>query len=187
MDLTDQQWTAVEALLPKPEVREDGRGRPWRDPRDVLNGILWIHRTGAPWADMPARYPPYATCFRRFQTWVKEGVLQKVLQALCDDLVARGRLDLSEAFIDGTHAGAKKGAAWWAKLGAGLPPNSWRSQTALVFQYLPPSLRVNVTKSVLSKTPSGTASRPKRRKGSSATARTTAPSSKRSSRAKTSS
>jgi transposase len=109
MDLTDQQWAAVESLLPKPEVREDGRGRPWRDPRDVLNGILWIHRTGAPWADMPSRYPPYATCFRRFQAWVKDGVLQKVLQALCDDLVARGRLDLSEAFIDGTHAGAKKG------------------------------------------------------------------------------
>ena len=39
MDLTDEQWAAVEALLPKPTVREDGRGRPWRDPRDVLNGI----------------------------------------------------------------------------------------------------------------------------------------------------
>lgn len=108
-DLTDQQWAVVESLLPKPEVREDGRGRPWCDPRDVLNGILWIHRTGAPWADMPSRYPPYATCFRRFQMWVKDGVLQKVLQALCDDLVERGRLDLSEAFIDGSHAALKKG------------------------------------------------------------------------------
>ena len=101
MDLTDEQWGAVEALLPKPVVREDGRGRPWRDPRDVLNGVLWILRTGAPWADMPDRYPPYATCFRRFQSWVEEGVLQHVLQALADDLVARGKLDLSETFIDG--------------------------------------------------------------------------------------
>ena len=146
MDLTDEQWAAVEPLLPKPEVREDGRGRPWRDPRDVLNGILWILRTGAPWADMPDRYPPYATCFRRYQSWVKDGVLRRALQALADDLVARGKLDLSEAFIDGTHAGAKRGASWWAKLGVGLPPRSWRSQTVLVFRYLPRSLQVNATK-----------------------------------------
>jgi transposase len=187
MDLTDQQWAAVESLLPKPEVREDGRGRPWRDPRDVLNGMLWVLRTGAPWADMPARYPPYATCFRRFQNWRKEGVLQRVLQGLADDLVARGRLDLSEAFIDGSHAGAKKGADWWAKLGADLPPNSWRSQTVVVFRYLPPSLQVNVMKYVSSMPPSQSASRKRKFKNSSATAHTTAPSSKKSSQRKASS
>jgi transposase len=48
MDLTEPQWQILEPLLPKPRVREDGRGRPWRDPRDVLNGILWVRRTGAP-------------------------------------------------------------------------------------------------------------------------------------------
>ena len=37
----------IKALLPKPRIRKDQRGRPWRDPRDVLNGILWILRTGA--------------------------------------------------------------------------------------------------------------------------------------------
>jgi transposase len=187
VDLTDEQWAPVELLLPKPEVREDGRGRPWRDPRDVLNGILWVLRTGAPWADMPNRYPPYATCFRRFQSWRKDGVLQNALQALADDLVARGRLDLSETFIDGTHAGAKRGARWWAKLGAGLPPNSWRSQTVRVFQYLPPSLQVNVTKYASSVPPSTLASPKKSRRGSSATERTTASRSRRSSRSKTSS
>ena len=187
MDLTDQQWTAVEKLLPAPQVRDDGRGRPWRDPRDVLNGILWILRTGAPWADMPRRYPPYATCFRRFQSWIEAGVLQQVLQALADDLVARGKLNLSETFIDGTHAGAKKGALLWEELVAELPPNSWRSQIALVFLYLPQSLRVNVTKYVSSPTPSNSASPKPSRKRSSATARTTARSSKKSSPRKTSS
>src|SRR3954471_14776501 len=107
---------------------------------------------------MPRRYPPYATCFRRFQSWVEAGVLQHILQALADDLVERGKLDLSETFIDGNHAGAKKGALLWAKLVAELPPNSWRSQIALVFLYLPPSLRVNVTKYVSSPTPSSSAS-----------------------------
>lgn len=184
MDLTDQQWAAVEPLLPVPEVREDGRGRPWRDPRDVLNGILWILRTGAPWADMPSRYPPYSTCFRRFQSWVEDEVLQRVLQALADDLVERGKLDLTETFIDGTHAGAKRGVNLWEKLVAELPPNSWRSQTVLVFLYLPRSLRVNVTKYVSFNKPSTRASRTKRRAGSSATKRTTAPRSKKTSRSK---
>ena len=187
MDLNDHQWAAVEALLPVPEVREDGRGRPWRDPRDVFNGIWWILRTGAPWADMPARYPPYATCFRRFQLWVKDGVLQRALQSIADDLIARGKLDLSEAFIDGTHAGAKKGARWWAKLGAGLPPNSWRSQTVLVFRYLPPSLQVNVTKYASLMKPSPGASPKRSRKSSSRTKPTTARSSKSRAANKTSS
>lgn len=187
MDLTDEQWAAVEPLLPKPEVREDGRGRPWRDPRDVLNGILWVLRTGAPWADMPERYPPYSTCFRRFQAWVEEGTLKRVLQHLADDLVARGKLDLSETFIDGTHAGAKKGVFLWEKLAAELPPRSWRSQTALVFLYLPPSLQVSVTKYASSTLPSSSASRKRSRKSSSATKRTTARSSKTTSQRKTSS
>ncbi len=72
MDLTDEQWEALEPLVPDPPRREDGRGRPWRDPRDVLNGILWILRTGAPWKDLPERYPPYQACHRRFQKWIEE-------------------------------------------------------------------------------------------------------------------
>jgi len=187
MDLTDEQWAVVEPLLPKPEVREDGRGRPWRDPRDVLNGILWVLRTGAPWADMPDRYPPYSTCFRRFQAWVEAGTLKSVLQHLADDLVARGKLDLSETFIDGTHAGAKKGVFLWEKLVAELPPRSWRSQTALVFLYLPPSLQVNVAKYASLKTSSSSASPRRSPRGSSATRPTTARSSKKTSRRKTSS
>jgi transposase len=137
MDLTDQQWDVVRPYLPGPEqTRTTPKGgRPWRDPRDVLNGVLWVLRTGAPWADLPPRYPPAATCHRRFQTWVKTGALQRVLQRLADDLVKRGKLDLSETFIDGTHAGAKKGAVLWAELVADWPPNSWRSQTAVVFLY----------------------------------------------------
>lgn len=76
---------------------------------DILNGILWVLRTGAPWHDLPERYPPYQTCHRRFQRWAEEGVLGKVLRALAFDLKDRGGLDLSECFVDGTFVGAKKG------------------------------------------------------------------------------
>ena len=78
MDLTDEQWEVLEPLIPDPPRTEDGRGRPWRDPRDVLNAILWILPTGAPWKDLPERYPPYQTCHRCFQRWIEEGVLSSV-------------------------------------------------------------------------------------------------------------
>jgi len=75
----------------------------------VLNGILWILRTGAPWAELPARYPSYQTCHRRFQRWVRAGVLRTVLEILAQALHDEGCLNLHEAFIDGSFAPAKRG------------------------------------------------------------------------------
>src|SRR5829696_2079525 len=100
MDLTDEQWEVLEPLIPDPPRRDDRRGRPWRDPRDVLNGILWILRTGAPWKDLPERYPPYQSCHRRFQRWIEEGVLGSVLEALAEDLeVTLVGATLASAFL----------------------------------------------------------------------------------------
>ncbi|WKZ34455.1 MAG: IS5 family transposase [Anaerolineales bacterium] len=110
MDIKDEQWAIVRPLLPKPVRRADGRGRPRVNDREILNGILWILRTGARWQDLPERYPPYQTCHRRFQEWVQAGVFEKVLQALVRDVKERGKLDLTECFIDGSFVIAKKGA-----------------------------------------------------------------------------
>ena len=74
MDLTDAQWALLEPLL-REKRRPDGRGRPWRDSRQVLHGVLWVLRTGAPWQDLPDRYPPYPTCHRRFSRWVRHATL----------------------------------------------------------------------------------------------------------------
>jgi transposase len=91
-DLSDRQWGALDGLIPEPPRRKDGRGRPWKDRRAVLNGILWVLRTGAPCADAPDRYPSYQTCHRRFQQWVRSGVMRGVLEALALELkVRRGR------------------------------------------------------------------------------------------------
>ena len=103
-ELTDQQWKILAPLIPEPAKRRDGRGRPWKERRTVLNGILWVFRTGAPWADLPDRYPSYQTCHRRFQQWVRSGVMRGVLEALAADLRMRGVLDVEEAFIDGSAA-----------------------------------------------------------------------------------
>jgi len=87
-DLTNVQWERIRPLIPGAEMDRTGvrGGRPWRDPRAVLDGILWVLRTGARWGDLPRRYPPPQTCHRRFQKWVREGVLEEVLQALGEEL-----------------------------------------------------------------------------------------------------
>lgn len=64
--LTDEQWAILNPLIAEPIRRDDGRGRPWRENREVLDSILWILRTGARWQDLPTRFPPYQTCHRRF-------------------------------------------------------------------------------------------------------------------------
>ena len=133
MDLTDEQWSAIQPYIPNPSRRPDGKGRPWRDARDVMNSILWILRTGAPWHDMPERYPPYQTCHRRFQQWVRSGVFERVLQALATDLRERGGLDLSECFIDGTFVVAKKGGMRLERPSGARVRRSWQYQTVLAF------------------------------------------------------
>jgi transposase len=137
MDLTDEQWALIAPLVAdKPRIKRrkiDGRGRPRVPAREVWNGILWILRTGAPWHDLPGRYPPYQTCHRRFQEYCHNGAFEKVLHALAEDLRERGGLDLSESFIDGTFAPAKKGGGMWALPVGVKARRSWPLQTALVF------------------------------------------------------
>jgi transposase len=132
MDLSNLQWAILEPTF-RPRRRPDGRGRPWTEARAVLNGVLWVLRTGAPWHDLPRRYPPYQTCHRRFQQWQRSGRLDRLLQRLAEDLRDRGKIDLSEAFVDATFAGAKKGALLLALLDAVKGAKSWRSATAMVF------------------------------------------------------
>src|SRR5215831_3317801 len=132
MDLTDAQWQILSPSF-RHRRRADGRGRPWADARAVLNGVLWVLRTGAPWHDLPARYPPYQTCHRRFQQWQRSGRLDRLLRRLAEDLRDRGKLDLTEAFVDATFAGAKKGALPLAQLVAAKAARSWQSATAMVF------------------------------------------------------
>ncbi len=133
MELTDVQWELLKALV-EPRTPKKRRGRPWRETRGVLEGVLWILRTGAQWSELPRdKFPPYQTCHRRFQQWVRVGILVKVLRRLAEDLLARGDLDLAETFIDASFSGAKKGAVLLVQHAAAKGARSWQSRTAMVF------------------------------------------------------
>jgi len=124
----------------------------------VLNGILWVLGTGAQWRELPRKYPPYQTCHRRFQQWVREGNLERILRVLAQELQARGKLELEEAFIDASFTGAKKGAS------RSGPPSAVRgrksSLSPMITVFLSPlvSKALRRTKASLSKASSGTAS-----------------------------
>lgn len=135
MKFTEDQWWFVAPLLPEESIRTDRRGRPFKDPRAVFEGILWILKTGARWKDLPERYPPYQTCHRRFQAWVKQGVMKKLLEALVMHLQTQGQIDLSETFIDATFVKAKKGAFASGKQNEAKEPKSWQLQTMQVFLF----------------------------------------------------
>jgi len=127
--LTDEQWKRIEPLLPQ----SSGRGRPWADNRRVLEGILWVLKTGARWRDLPPEYPSPSTCWRRLQLWEEQDVWLDVWRQFLAELDARGQLDWSESFVDGSFAPAKKGARVSAKPSGARARSGWWWSTAKVF------------------------------------------------------
>ncbi|MGS2641841.1 IS5 family transposase [Streptosporangium sp. G12] len=78
-DLTDEQWQVLEPVLPGTAKR--GRPVVWPK-RQLINGIRWRVRTGAPWRDMPAVYGPWQTVYGLFRRWQREGVWEQILSRL---------------------------------------------------------------------------------------------------------
>jgi transposase len=130
--LSDKQWNRIKALLPKPRGRRH-RGRPPREARLVLEGILWVLRSGARWRDLPAEYPSASTCWRRLQEWEERDVWLGIWRGLLGQLDAQGKLNWSEVFLDGSFAPAKKGGSAWVKPNVAKVRSGWWWQTARVF------------------------------------------------------
>lgn len=82
-ELTKEQWERVKAILP-PE-RTGQRGRPRKDGRKMLNGMLWIARSGAQWRELPEVYGPWQSVYARFAKWRDDGTLEGVFRALSAD------------------------------------------------------------------------------------------------------
>lgn len=113
-ELSDHQWARIVPLfvLRKKRVKA---GRPPCDFRPVVNGILWVLHTGAPWRDLPERFGPWETVFARFNRWRRDGTWSRIATSLLDELDDQGLIDHDLWCIDGTvirasiaAAGAKK-------------------------------------------------------------------------------
>lgn len=106
-EISDNDWERIKDIMP-PENK--GEGRPSKSNRMMLNGMLWISKTGAPWRDLPERFGSWQTVYSRFRLWSKSDIFKKIFDYLSADA------DMQDISIDSTsckvhqHAsGAKKG------------------------------------------------------------------------------
>jgi putative transposase len=95
-ELTDAQWERIEDLLPG---KAGDPGRTAVDNRLFVDAVVYILKTGIPWADLPARFGKPNTAWKRFDRWCASGVWQRISQALGDP-------DLEEVQLDSTSVKA---------------------------------------------------------------------------------
>jgi transposase len=107
-DLSDQQWQQLEPLLPPQSPKT---GRPNKDHRTVINGILWVLRTGAPWRDLPERYGPWRTIASRFYRWSRDGLWDRLLTTVQQQANIQGKVNWELHYVDGTIVRAHQHAA----------------------------------------------------------------------------
>ena len=125
-DLTDAQWAALEPLLPA--GRKRGRPPVWTK-RQLIDGIRWRVRAGAPWRDVPVEYGPWQTVYGLFRRWQRDGTWRQVLTGLQARADAAGLITW-DVSVDSTVARAHQHAAGARKRGicrpsrpAGWPPS----------------------------------------------------------------
>ncbi len=94
------------------------RDRPPKDHRQIVNGLLWLLRTGAPWRDLPERYGPWQTVATRFYRWRRASIWDRLLAELQAEADAAGNLDWSLHHVDGTMIRAHQHAAGAQKRGS---------------------------------------------------------------------
>jgi len=107
-ELREDEWERLKGYFE--EGKRKGKGRPRSDLRTMLNGIIWIARSGAAWRDMPERYGAYTTVYGWFKKWEESGLFAKILEdwGLEADLQDMS-LDSTSSKAHPAAAGGKKG------------------------------------------------------------------------------
>ena len=90
-------------------------GRPPVDRRMVLDGVLWILRTGAPWRDLPEDFGAWKTAWRMFDKWNGDGTLDAMLQRLRAAHIQSGAVSDELWCVDGTVVRAARCVAGGGK------------------------------------------------------------------------
>lgn len=96
--LTDAQWERIAGLLPS---SEGCVGRPFRDHRQVVEGIVYRYRTGIAWRDLPEEFGPWQTVWKRHRRFSLDGTWDRLLTRLLAEADAAGEIDWSVS-VDST-------------------------------------------------------------------------------------
>lgn len=126
-ELTEREWERVAPLLP-PE--KTGRpGRPSKDNHTMLNAMVWLARSGAPWRDLPERYGSWNSVYSRFRKWIDDGILDNIFRVLSLEAELY-ELSLDAAIVQAHQhsAGAQKGGLQTKLDTAGAEPAAKSTQ-----------------------------------------------------------
>ena len=129
-EIKDEDWERIKDFLPG---QAGDPGVTAKDNRLFVDAVLWIAKTGAPWRDLPERFGPFGSVWKRFDRWAKKGVWERVFEAIRDP-------DLEWMILDSTvvrahqHAAGAEKRGWtttkrWAAPGAGSARRSPSSST----------------------------------------------------------
>ena len=99
-ELTDEQWDKIKHYF---EVAKKN-GRPYKNVRNTVNGIVWILKSGAPWRDLPNRYGEWNAVYKCFSKWQEQGLFEKIFEELALEC------DLQDLSIDSTSVKVHKDA-----------------------------------------------------------------------------
>jgi transposase len=105
--LSDREWNLLASLLPQ----RAQTGRPPNDHRTIIDALLWLAKTGAPWRDLPERFGPWRTVATRFYRWTRSGLWERIVAELRRMADAKGGIDWEVHMIDGTNVRAHRCAA----------------------------------------------------------------------------
>lgn len=107
-ELTNEEWFAIKELLPREITGK--KGRPAKDNRNMLNGMLWIARSGAQWRNLPECYGPWQSVYSRFRKWRDDGTLEKIFRQLSSEYDAENlSIDSTSVKVHQSANGCKKG------------------------------------------------------------------------------
>ncbi|MFE6979477.1 IS5 family transposase [Streptomyces sp. NPDC057682] len=115
-DLTNAEWDRLESLLPP----GGARGGRWSDHRRVINGVLYRVRTGVQWRDLPERFGPWETVYKRHRRWSADGTWTMLLSRIQAAEDAAGQIDW-DVSVDSTAVRAHQHAAGARKTGGRGP------------------------------------------------------------------
>ena len=102
-EVSDYQWEQIKDEIPK-KTSKCGRAR--REPRELINAIIWVARTGSPWCELPKEYGAWHTAYNNFRKWTEEGTIRRIFEK-----IAPASEEITEIQLDGTYIRAHQHSA----------------------------------------------------------------------------
>ena len=102
-DLSENQWEQIKDEI-APKTSTCGRAR--RDPRELINAINWVGRTGSPWCELPSEYGPRHTAYNNFRKWTDDGTIGRIFAK-----ISPKSEETDEIQLDGTYVRAHQHSA----------------------------------------------------------------------------